>query len=104
MPVVLLLRRSLGNLLLLFNFIVTTTSCALRALTPSAQSDMMAKRMKRIERIGTDSDSPSAHLSAAGGIKIRSNPLNPFHPFYHHAAFSKENGSLKVNEAPKSAS
>jgi hypothetical protein len=28
--------------------------------------------MKRIERIGTDSDSPSARLSAAGGIK------NPF--------------------------
>jgi hypothetical protein len=32
----------------------------LRALTPSAQSDRIEKRMKRIERMKTDFDSPSA--------------------------------------------
>jgi hypothetical protein len=38
---------------------------------------------------------------AAGGIKIRSNPFDPFDPFCHPVAFGKKRRSLKKREAHK---
>ncbi len=71
-----------------------TTLYALRVFEASplfCKSDMIGKRMKRIERMRTDFDSPLARLFPPQAEKIRFYPFNPFHPFCHPAALVELN-------------
>jgi hypothetical protein len=47
-----------------------------------AKSDMIGKRMKRIERIKTDFLFRLRRIKTSRRrVKVRFNPFNPFHPF-----------------------
>jgi hypothetical protein len=55
---------------------------------------MMEKRMPRMTRIRTDFESPSARPFPPQAEKIRFYLWYPWHPFFHHVAFSKKRRSL----------
>ena len=60
------------------------------------KSDMIGKRMTRIERIKTDFDSPLARPFPPAAEKIRFYPFNPCHPFCHPAALVELNGAATL--------